>query len=348
MEVRVLSYPQAGMWRNWYTRMLQEHMRVISWRFKSSHAHMNKLTIDKNSLGIRIDKFLKKEFFTNEEITRGEIIRQIKNGNVLVNGKKIKPSYILRESDGIEINILEKSAKILPDENIKFEIIHKNKDFIVINKPAGLLVHPSEKKERHTLISGLIYKFPKVREVGDEPDMRPGIVHRLDKDTSGIMVIAINQKTFLELKNKFKNREIKKVYWAIVLGKFGKTEKTGMIDKPLAKAVNYKKQVVAKEGTKTKIRTAITEYAVVKEMGNYSLVEAKPKTGRTHQIRVHMAYIGHPIIGDKIYKAKRIAEDGSKRQLLHAKSLEFELFEKKYFFEAKLPADFQQFLTNAA
>jgi 23S rRNA pseudouridine1911/1915/1917 synthase len=304
---------------------------------------MEKIIISKNNAGERIDKFLKREVFLDEEITRGEVIRNIKAGNITVGEKKIKPSYLLKESDVIEVNVIEKIKKIIANKKIEFEIIFENDDFIAINKPAGLLVHPSSKNEKDTLVNGLVYHFPKIRNVGDEPQNRPGIVHRLDKDTSGIMIVAKNQKTFLELKEKFKNREIQKTYWALASGKF--ENKKGTIDAPIARAKNYKKQTIANAKTETRIREALTEYEVLKEIDGYSLVEARPKTGRTHQIRIHLSSIGHPILGDAKYGLKNTKKEKSiKKHLLHAKNIKFKFNSEKFEFEASLSEDFLRFL----
>ncbi|MFZ2975511.1 MAG: RluA family pseudouridine synthase [Candidatus Moraniibacteriota bacterium] len=308
---------------------------------------MKKIIIAKNNSGERVDRFLVREFFS---YTRGEIIRSIKSGNVLVNGKEIKPSHTLKEGDVVEIMKHEtcnmKQKGIISNPEIKLEIIYQDENIIAINKPAGLQVHPSTKKEQDTLVNGLIYKFPEIKNVGDEPENRPGIVHRLDKDTSGIMLIARNQKTFLELKEKFKNHEIQKTYWALAHGKL--ENKKGIIDKPLARARNYKKQTIANAKTQTKIRSAITEYEVLEEMEKYSLLELKPKTGRTHQLRIHMSSLGHPIVGDEKYKLRNTkTEENVMRHLLHAKKINFSLNGKNFEFEASLPDDFSKFLTEA-
>ena len=302
--------------------------------------------IFKNKTKERIDKFLSREFFSTGQLTRGEIIRQIKTGTVLVNNKKIKPSYILKEGDIITQHVTRNTQqnKITPNDKIELDIIYQDENIVVINKPAGIQIHPDHNEKENTIVNALLAKFPEISAVGDNPKLRPGIVHRLDKDTSGILIIAKNQKTFLELKKKFKNREITKKYWAIVFGRLGDL---GIIDKPLARAASYKKQVVAGRKTKTKIREAITEYKVLKEVADYSLVEVTPKTGRTHQIRVHMTSIGHPIVGDKTYKLKKyFTSYNIKRHLLHALSLEFSLRDKTYKFEAPLPPDFQKFLAK--
>lgn len=302
------------------------------------------LIVSENKSSKRIDKFLAEEFFS---YTRGEIIRQIKAGHILVNGKKVKPSYILKENDIITIinsqKTTDNSQGIIPNPRIKLEIIYQNKNIIAVNKPAGIQVHPDSHEKKNTLANALVASWPEIKNVGEDL-LRPGIVHRLDKDTSGIIIIARNQEAFFELKKKFKNREIEKTYLAIVPGKI---TKPGEIEKPIARATSYRKQVIAGKKTRTKIREAVTHYKVLKSGENFSLLEVQPKTGRMHQIRVHLATIGHPIVGDKIYKLKKIkSENMASRQLLHAKSISFELFGKNYAFETRMPNDFNQFLTK--
>jgi 23S rRNA pseudouridine1911/1915/1917 synthase len=305
----------------------------------------SKLIINKNNLGMRIDKFLKEEvFFNDEKITRGEIIRNIKEGNITLNERIIKPSYALRENDEVEINIPEKHKEVVPNRNVKFSVIYQDKNIIAINKPAGLQIHPSMKNEIDTLVNGLIAKFPEMKNVGDNPENRPGIIHRLDKETSGVMVVARNQRASLELKKKFKNREVAKKYLAIVRGEMKKGE-SGIIDKAIARAASYKKQVIAGRKTKTIIRPAMTEYSVLDSSRGYSLVEVMPKTGRMHQIRVHLSSIGHPIAGDKKYGSmSKVADMSVGRHMLHAENLQFELFSKNYSFGAKIPDDFLRIL----
>lgn len=298
--------------------------------------------VDKNNSKQRIDKFLAKALVSR---TRGEIIRYIKNGNISVNGKKIKPSYVLKENDEIKINILEAKKKLVPDKNVKFEIIYQDENVIAINKPAGLKVHPTSLDDKSTLVNGLMAKFPEIKNIGDGSagsELRPGIVHRLDQDTSGVMVVARNQKSFGAFKKLFQERKIEKIYLAFVWGKIAK--KKGVIEKSIARSENYKKQIIAHKKTRTKIHSAVTEYKVIKEYGDFSLIEARPKTGRTHQIRLHLASIGHPVVGDKQYGPKKsVSSEGISRQLLHAQKLEFELFGKKYSFQAELSGDFTDF-----
>ena len=311
-------------------------------RLLSSAQSMKKIIINKDNSGIRLDKFLVKEFFLLG-LTRGEIIRKIKNGEVLVNDKKAKPSYVLRPGDAISSKFKVKSSKLMSNQDLEIKVVYQDENIIVINKPAGVSVHPTKPNEKNTLVNFLIYKFPEIRDIHDpsnssgQVNLRPGIVHRLDKDTSGVMVVARNQESFEELKKLFKEHKIEKKYLALVYGKF--KDKEGVIEKPIARAANYRKQVIAGRKTKTKIREAMTRYRVIKEYENYSLVEAMPKTGRMHQIRIHMFSIGHPIAGDKIYKLKNTKKAEIFRQMLHAQSIEFTLLGKKYKFKAEFPKD---------
>jgi len=312
---------------------------------------MKKIIINQNNSGERVDKFLARGFFLNTKTSRGEIDKSIKARNILINGQKVKSSYILKTHDLLKINLIKKKLELVPNKKIKFKIIYQDENLIIINKPAGLQVHSAKlfcdygAKPSETLVNGLLYKFPEIKTVGDKPENRPGIVHRLDRDTSGIIVVVKNQKTFLKMKEKFKNREVKKTYWALVIGNLGKPNEQGIIDRPIARAANYKKQVIAGEKTKTKKRSAITRYKVLKAWDNFSLLEVYPQTGRMHQIRVHLASLGCPIVGDKKYCLKNISKiKNVSKQLLHAKKIEFKLENKKYKFEAKLPEAFQVFL----
>lgn len=315
---------------------------------------MEKITITKEQAGKRIDKFLSTEFFSSrktmlrDKFSRGDIIRKIKSEGVLVNGKNVKPSYVLTENDEIILPDSEKERddELLGNDKIKLEILFEDENIVAINKQAGVQVHPSHNEKNNTIVNALVAKYPEIKNVHDDSEegkMRPGIVHRLDKDTSGVMVIARNLKTFEELKKLFKSREISKKYIAICQGIF--SEKEDVIKKPIARASSYRKQVVAGRKTKTKIRPAETQYKVIKEYKDFSLVEAMPKTGRMHQIRLHLASIDHPVAGDLIYGSKK-ASVKAKRQLLHAKELKFNLFCKEYAFSAPIPADFKDFLAK--
>ncbi|OHA00504.1 MAG: hypothetical protein A3C07_01490 [Candidatus Sungbacteria bacterium RIFCSPHIGHO2_02_FULL_47_11] len=223
------------------------------------------------------------------------------------------------------------------------EVIYSDKNLIVINKPPGISVHGGNGVRGETLVDLLLKQFPEIKNVGDEPAIRPGIVHRLDKDTSGVMVAARNQKSFEILKELFKTRKVEKIYCAIVCGLM--RQKKGTIDFPIGRILkNPTKRgvAVARHGIKG-AREARTDFRVIKTSKEYSFVELNPKTGRMHQLRVHLKAIGHPVACDRIYGGARVccpSEAG--RQLLHAQSLSFSFPEgKKLHFEADAPPDFR-------
>ena len=305
-----------------------------------------KIVITTENAGQRTDLFLKEEVFFNEEITRGEIIRNIKSGKILVNEKNIKPSYILKENDQISAKIEEEKEELIENKEMELEIIYQDDDIVVINKPSGMMVHPTDIEKKNTLVNALIVKFPEINKVNDGSQdcwMRPGIVHRLDKDTSGAIVVARNQKTFDELKRKFADREMEKNYVALVYGHLQSS--SGVIDAPIARSASFKKQKIARGRMKGVARGAVTEYKLLKKYQDYDLVEAYPKTGRMHQIRVHFSSIGNPVVGDEKYKRRDLSIPvGVERHFLHAQKLKFELFGKEYDFNAPLPEDFQSFL----
>jgi len=221
------------------------------------------------------------------------------------------------------------------------KIIHEDNDILVIDKPAGLLVHPTNKKEKNTLIDWLINKYPEIKNIGEDKT-RPGIVHRLDKDTSGLMVIPKNNKTFFYLKKQFQNRKIEKKYLALVIGKL--KDKKGIITKAIGRS--RKKGIKQTTVPIVPRKEAITEYKVLKEFKDYSLIEAIPKTGRMHQIRIHLASIGYPIAGDEKYKFKRQPRPKDlTRQFLHAIYLKFQMQDGRIMeFRSELPKELNNVL----
>lgn len=227
-------------------------------------------------------------------------------------------------------------------------IIYQDEDLIVINKPPGISVHGGHSVAGETVADVIAQKFPEIKNVGDVPLVRPGIVHRLDKNTSGVMVVARNQKSFEFLKELFKNREVVKTYAAVACGQL--RHSSGTISFPIGRLVkNPLKRAVA--AGKTKIRgerEAVTEYSVLRGDAHYSLVELRPKTGRMHQLRVHLKALSHPIACDTLYGgAKVCCPKGVGRMLLHAQSLSFRMpGGKRMFFEADPPEDFQFALKN--
>ncbi|MCX6731607.1 MAG: RluA family pseudouridine synthase [Candidatus Parcubacteria bacterium] len=225
-------------------------------------------------------------------------------------------------------------------EDIK--IIYEDEDILAVNKPAGLLVHSlnlkSQKSNLKSLVDWILKKYPEIKNVGEDA-ARPGIVHRLDRDTSGVLLVAKNQKSFEYLKKQFIDRKVKKNYLVLVNGNI--KNNTGIIDLPIGRSRTPLKRL-ASEKARGKLREAITEYKILKRFDKYTLVEVFPKTGRTHQIRVHFKAIGHPVVGDKLYGKP---DENLNRQFLHANSLEFNLQNgTRIKIEADLPDDLKNFL----
>ena len=229
---------------------------------------------------------------------------------------------------------------------MNLSIIYQDNDIVVVNKPAGISVHKGIAEKGETLADWLAEKFPEIKKVGDEPELRPGIVHRLDKDTSGVLVAARNQKSFEFLKNQFQKREVVKKYLALVEGEL--KNDNGTIDLPIGRSASDFRKKLASDNAKGELREAGTEYKVLEKFPNYTLVEAYPKTGRTHQIRVHFKAIGHPIVCDSLYGGKRMfCLLGFARHFLHANFLEFvSLSGVKLKLEADLPEDLEKVLAG--
>ncbi len=231
--------------------------------------------------------------------------------------------------------------------NISLDIVYEDKDIIVLNKQAGISVHPSINEPRGTLVDALLARYPELKGVGEDP-IRPGIVHRLDKDTSGVLVVAKNQKTFEFLKKEWQEGRVIKKYFALV---WGHPKEKGEIVSELTRSIkDFRKRMVVKpekqKDKEIKGKIAVTEYKVIKKFRDYSLIEVFPKTGRMHQIRVHMASLGHPVAGDKVYGKKKETPEGLARQFLHAYFLSFSLFGKKLAFEIDLPDDLNRVLAK--
>ncbi len=302
--------------------------------------------------GLRLDVFCKKHF---PDFTRATLIQHIRDGFVLVNTKNSKPSYHLKGNESISLNLPQKEdASLKANTSLSMPIIFQNDDFLVINKPPGIQVHPSSTEKENTVVNWLVAHYPEIASVGDDP-LRPGIVHRLDKDTSGIMIIAKNTSSFSELKKLFSQRNIHKSYLAITHNTPSPEE--GSISLPIARSRSFRKQTIVQEGTRYKgiSRDALTEYKLLLSSYNkdldlkYSLIQAFPKTGRMHQIRIHLSHIHCPIIGDDLYKKKEFPNPPMvKRFLLHAYSLEFSLLGKPYTFTLRPPEDFEPFLPKTS
>lgn len=253
---------------------------------------MINLKVNSSDVNKRLDKFLSENF---TDFTRSYLSNLNDEGKILVNNKIVKNGYKLCLNDEVLIDLQKKPELSFEAEDIKLDIVYEDDDLIVINKPQGLCVHPAVKNESHTLVNALMFKYKKLSDING--DFRPGIVHRLDKDTSGLMVVAKNNKAHISLAKQIQTKECKRKYLALVVGTF--KEKDGKIEKNLKRSLkNRLKYEVCLD---TEGRTALTYYKTLEIFKGYSLVEFELKTGRTHQIRVHSAYLGHPIVGDKLY-----------------------------------------------
>ena len=282
----------------------------------------------------RIDKFLFDRF---PDYSRAYFQKLIENGLILINSKKTKNSYSVKNSDVIDVNFPQEKQFDLSPKKVAFEILDIQDDFIIIDKPAGLVVHPSEKTQvdEITLVNGLLYKFEELNSFSNKE--RPGIVHRLDKGTSGLMIIARNQKALIKFADMFKNRKIKKTYLAVVKGH---PPKKGKIDYPIGRhPINrHLMSHIGFDGKK-----ALSYYEVLAYYKDCSLLAVRIVTGRTHQIRVHCAAIGHKLLGDETYgcQSKFI-----QRPALHAWKLSFEFKDKKFSYCKQVPVDFKLLLTK--
>lgn len=283
-----------------------------------------------DNLNERLDKYLQ----TNLNISRSQIKKYIKSGEVLVNNNKVKSGYILKNED--EIYIKYEDEFLLEPEKIDFKILYEDEYIAIISKPQDLVVHPGAGNDKNTLVNGLLYRFDKLAETAEE--FRPGIVHRLDKDTSGLMIIAKTNEAYEVLVDDFKNSNIYKEYLAIVEGNI---ENDGLVDEPIGRDPrNRVKMAVVYDNSKK----ALTEYKVLKNFDNYSLLLVHILTGRTHQIRVHMNYIGHPVVGDLVYGHKNKYKID--KQLLHAYKLKFKhpITKKELEFVDDYPERFEKFI----
>ena len=257
---------------------------------------------------------------------------------ITVNGKNIKASYKVQLDDAIEIEEVEAKEISLKAQDIPVDVLYEDNDIIVINKPKGMVVHPANGNPDGTLVNAVM-AICKDSLSGIGGEIRPGIVHRLDKDTSGVIIVAKNDKAHINLSEQIKNHEVEKTYIAIVRGNIPENEAT--INMPIGRSTkDRKKMAVTKSG-----KNAVTHFKVLKRHNNYTLVEVKIETGRTHQIRVHLAEIGFPIIGDTVYSNGK-NEWGVEGQCLHAKSIRFKhpITNKEMFIEAPLPEYFENII----
>jgi len=279
----------------------------------------------------RLDLFLREKI---PRLSRSRIQKAIKDGQVKVNGLIARPGQKLKPQEVVEISVEEKAATSdLEAQPIELEVIYEDEQILVINKPFGLVVHPGAGLTGGTLANGLIFYYPEIKEVGSP--LRPGIVHRLDKDTSGLIVVARTQAAYNSLRQQFEDRTVEKIYLGLARGRF--KEKEGIIDLPVGRhpALRQKMSVKSK-----KPRVALTRYEVLREFRHSTFLALKPLTGRTHQLRVHLAAIGHPLVGDSRYgQTQGNRRQQERRLFLHAFRLSFRhpLSGEKVEFESPLP-----------
>lgn len=297
---------------------------------------MEVIYIKDNAIGERIDSYLAKD----TEHSRANIQRLIEEEKILVNNSKVKVSYKIQQGDEIKIQDEQPKEISLKAQEIPLEILYEDKDIIVVNKAKGMVVHPANGNPDGTLVNAVM-SICKDSLSGIGGEIRPGIVHRLDKDTSGVIVIAKNDKAHINMSEQIKNHEVEKTYIALVRGFVKESEAT--INMPIGRSTkDRKKMAVTKEG-----KSAITHFKVIERFGNYTLLEVKIETGRTHQIRVHLTEIGYPIVGDTVYSNGK-NEWNIQGQCLHATSLKFKhpITGKEMFIEAPLPEYFENVISE--
>ena len=293
------------------------------------------MIIDEVTEGMRIDKFL----VDNADYTRSKIQKMIDNQCIMVNGKNIKASYLLKENDIIEIKDYEEKTDILP-ENIPLDIYYEDDDLIVVNKPSGMVVHPAPGNYTGTLVNALMYHTNNLSTVGT--NIRPGIVHRIDADTSGLLLVAKNDETHNILAESIKKKEVVREYIALVEGVI--KEDSATIDAPIGRDIhNRKKMCVTGDNSKE----AITHIRVLERYQDATLIRCKLETGRTHQIRVHLSYIGHPIVNDPVYGRKKLINPKF-GQMLHAEKIGFIHPTTKEYMEfiSPVPEEFTRILNT--
>src|SRR5215216_47633 len=301
--------------------------------------------IGPDHVGARLDSYLASQI---EGWSRARLQRLIENEDVLVNGKAAKPSYKLRDGDEIEVELVAPPTDFFTPENIPLDIIYEDDTLVVVNKPAGMVVHPAAGTPSGTLANALAYYFQQLPGTG----VRPGIVHRLDRDTSGLLVVAKTESALENLSDQFRDRTVYKSYVALVHGRLAAN--SGKIDQPLARDPSNRTRMGVVRGG----RNALTLYHVRRGFDRFTLLDVELKTGRTHQIRVHLAWLKHPVVGDETYGGGRdnTIQDAKLRahvrnlgrHFLHAEKLAFThpVTTELVKFESPLPAELSQLLAT--
>jgi len=294
-----------------------------------------KIKVEKKDQGKRIDKYLAAEF---DDLSRAFIQKLIAEGKITVNGNLVDKSYRIDVGELLKIIVEAKESEIKAVE-MELDIVYEDQDIIVINKNADRVVHPAPGHYNDTIVNAMLAHVDNLSAINGVK--RPGIVHRLDKDTSGLLIVAKNDKSHKNLAQQFKKRSVEKYYYALIEGNL--VYEKGKIDAPIGRDPNNRKKMAVR---KHHSKNAVSRFKIIEEFKNHTLVEVKIETGRTHQIRVHFSYLDYPVVGDKKYGSKD--ELGAKRQLLHAKRLiiTHPRTGEKMDFEAELKSDFKAILAE--
>jgi len=293
--------------------------------------------VEEPETGQRIDAYLAAKLAG--EFTRSQLKRFFGSSAITINTVQCKPHTLVKEGDEINIDLETQKEIFAKPEAIPLDVVFEDDDLLIINKSIGMVVHPAAGNQEHTLVNAVLHHVGSQITKNQDP-IRPGIVHRLDKDTSGLIIVAKNDKSHTELAKKIKHRTVERIYWAVVKGIVQHDE--GECQEPVGRAfLSRKKVVVQPSGGKS----AHTFYKVLKRFKNNTLIEVKLKTGRTHQIRVHMAHLGHPVLGDLLYG---VQNQYINRQALHAKSLAFThpATKEPLSFTSEIPADMQHLINE--
>jgi 23S rRNA pseudouridine1911/1915/1917 synthase len=289
----------------------------------------------------RLDLYLSKKGLA---LSRSRIQKLIQEGQITINGQTVKSGHRVRQGDRVLVNVPPPTPLEIKPEAIPLEIVYEDDDLLVVNKPAGMVVHPAPGNVSGTLVHALLHHCRNLSGIGGKE--RPGLVHRLDKDTSGLLVVAKTEKAHRSLAAQFKAHSVARRYLALVYGI--PKSRQGTIDLAIGRDIKERKIISPRT---TRPRPAVTQYEVLERLGEFSLLSVRPKTGRTHQIRVHLSHLGHPIMGDKVYGSGRIQAFNKSlevyRQMLHAQLLGFDHPQtgKHLEFVAPLPPDMERILT---
>ncbi|MGK2848573.1 MAG: RluA family pseudouridine synthase [Minisyncoccota bacterium] len=313
------------------------------------------LKIPRRLVDKRLDSalfLLMREKYPESGLSREILSRRMRAGEITLNGMTVSPNHIVKLHDSVEVqeeNLFTKITSLTIRHDIRIPILYEDKNLIVLDKPAGIQMHPAGSQDRDTVAHFIVTIHPELDKIGDDP-LRPGIVHRLDRETSGVVVIAKTSEVFNELKRLFQNRSIKKTYVALVHGHMPAT--SGCIERSLERTSGTLKRRVVIDGQERAqgVREAVTLYQVIARYPDFDLVIVTPQTGRTHQIRVHLASAGCSIVGDKLYASRPMRRQDTnafiQRHMLHAWQLQFTLFGEAYALQSPLPTDFRQILQD--